>query len=343
MVTDLDLSLTNVKKEIERVKKEIKGTKDENTRLSQENLKLSREHEKLVERKKNMDAVIERSMNTYKDYVTKSIGLKLDMDKMQEAINAGKALTYILRNKSEGKVDLTFFSNPKNAINHEIFKKLRSSLLKIILIEFEDEVALVEFSSRENMKIIDGDGIETAEEIIELGKEEMKKIEEYKTIRNQYETDYEGYFTDLLEGKVKISNELSDILTKRMYIIYKKVLNRKLSEHFSTVTSTMTTTEFPMTTLIHGIPGEVMVPYDSLTKSLKENLKNFGMIDPNNKEMITISTCDALNYFTMELCDPEFGKEMRKRYRESMNRVGLTQVPIEDNQREFKLTPVGKK
>ena len=33
MVTDLDLSLTNVKKEIERVKKEIRETKDENKRL----------------------------------------------------------------------------------------------------------------------------------------------------------------------------------------------------------------------------------------------------------------------------------------------------------------------
>jgi hypothetical protein len=105
----------------------------------------------------------------------------------------------------------------------------------------------------------------------------------------------------------------------------------------------MTTTEFPMTTLIHGIPGEVMVPYDSLTKSLKENLKNFGMIDPNNKEMITIPTCDALKYFTMELCDPEFGKEMRKRYRESMDRVSRSQVPEEDDHREFKLTPLDTK
>ena len=128
-----------------------------------------------------------------------------------------------------------------------------------------------------------------------------------------------------------------------MYIIYKRVLNRKLSEHLSTVTSTMTTTEFPMTTLIHGIPGEVMVPYDSLTKSLKENLKNFGMIDPNNKEMITIPTCDALKYFTMELCDPEFGKEMRERYRESMDRVGWSQEKVEDDHREFKLTPLDTK
>ena len=193
------------------------------------------------------------------------------------------------------------------------------------------------------MKIIDGDKVKVDEEKIKLSVDAKNKIKEYNTIRNQYETDYEGYFTDLLEGKVKISKKLSDILTKRMYIIYKKVLNRKLSEHLSTVTSTMTTTEFPMTTLIHGIPGEVMVPYDTLTKSLKENLKNFGMIDPNNKEMITIPTCDALKYFTMELCDPEFGKEMRKRYRESMDRVGLTQVPVEDDQPGFKLTPIGKK
>ena len=190
------------------------------------------------------------------------------------------------------------------------------------------------------MKVINCDEIEAAEEIIELGKEEMKKIAEYNTIRNQYETDYEGYFTDLFEGKVKISKKLSDILTKRIYSIYKKVLDRKLSEQLSTVTSTMTTTEFPMTTLIHGITGEVMVPHDSLTKSLKENLKNFGMIDPNNKEMITIPTCDALNYFTMELCDPEFGKEMRKRYRESMDRVGRSQVSLQDDQPGFKLTHI---
>ena len=343
MVTDLDLSLTNVKKEIERVKKEIKKTKDENTRLSQENLKLTREHEKLVEKKKDMDAKIERSMNTNTDYVAKSIGLKLDMDKMQEAINAGKALIYILRNKSDKKVDLTFFSNPKNAINHETFKILRSSLLNIILIEFKGEVSLVEFSSREKMKIIDGDSIEAAEEIIKLGQEAINEIAEYNTIRNQYETDYEGYFTDPCEGKVKISKKLSDILRIRTDLIYKKVLNGKLSKQLTTVTHTMTTTEFPMTTLIYGIPGEVMVPYDSLTKSLKENLKNFGIIDLNNKEMITISTCDALNYFTMELCDPEFGKEMRKRYRESMDRVGRSQVPLHDDQPGFKLTPIGKK
>ena len=340
MVTDLDLSLTNVKKEIERVKKEIKETKDENTKLSQENLKLTREHEKLVEKKKDMDAKIDRSMNTNTDYVTKSISLKLEMDKMQEAINAGKALTYILSNNSDKKVDMTFFSNPKNAINRETYKKLRSSLLNIILIEFKDEVALVEFLSREKMKIIDGDRIEAAEEIIELGKEEMKKIPEYNTIRNQYATDYEGYFTDLCEGKVKISKKLSDILRMRMDSIYKKVLNRKLSEQLSTVTNTMTTTEFPMTTIIQGIPGEVMVPYDSLTKSLKENLKNFGIIAHNNKEMITISTCDALNYFTMELCDPEFGKEMRKRYRESMEKASRSHVPEEDEQPGFKLTHI---
>ena len=67
---------------------------------------------------------------------------------------------------------------------------LRSSLLNIILIELKEEVSIVEFPSREKMKIIDGDRIEAAEKIIELGKEEMKKREEYNTIRNQYETDY---------------------------------------------------------------------------------------------------------------------------------------------------------
>ena len=343
MVTDLDISLTNVRKEIERVKKEMKETKDENTRLSQENLKLTREHEKLVEKKKDIDANIDRSINTYKDYATKSINLTLEMDKMQEVINAGKALNYILRNNSEGKVDLSFFSNQKNAISNETFKKLRSSLLKIILTEFKEEVALVEFPSREKMKIIDGDSIEAAEEIIKLGQDAMKDIAEYNTIRNQYATDYEGYFTDLLEGKVKISNKLLDILMRRAYSIYKKVLDRKLSEQLTTVTSNMTTTEFPMITLIQGIPREVMVPYDSLTKSFKENLKNFGMIDPNNKKMITISTCDALKYFTMELCDPEFGTEMRKRYRDSMDRVGVSQVQAEDDQPGFKLTHIGKK
>ena len=92
MVTDLDLSLTNVKKEIERVKKEIKETKDENTRMSQETLKLTREHEKLVEKKKDMDAKIERIMNTNEDYVTKPISLRLEKDKMQETIKTGQAI-----------------------------------------------------------------------------------------------------------------------------------------------------------------------------------------------------------------------------------------------------------
>ena len=59
------------------------------------------------------------------------------------------------------------FSNTSNKIkDQETYKMLRPHVLRAFLEEFKEEVPLVEFSSREKMKIIDGDSIERAEEII---------------------------------------------------------------------------------------------------------------------------------------------------------------------------------
>jgi hypothetical protein len=114
------------------------------------------------------------------------------------------------------------------------------------------------------MKIINGDEVEAAEAKIELGKEAIKKIKEFNRINNQYSKDYEGFFTDLLEGKAKISRELSEILKRSMASIYRKVTENKLSSLLSDLTSSLLTTKFPMHAIVNGIPEVVMVPYDPI-------------------------------------------------------------------------------
>lgn len=81
----------------------------------------------------------------------------------------------------------------------------------------------MEFPSRKTIKIIDGVRIGAAEEIIKLGEDAVNKIAKYNTIRNQYATDYEGYFTDLCEGKVKISKEFSEKLIRQMNSVYMNI------------------------------------------------------------------------------------------------------------------------
>lgn len=125
-------------------------------------------------------------------------------------------------------------------------------------------LSIMEFRSRGKMKIINGDEVEAAEAKIELGKEAIKKIKEFNRINNQYSKDYEGFFTDLLEGKAKISRELSEILKRSMASIYRKVTENKLSSLLSDLTSSLLTTKFPMHAIVNGIPEVVMVPYDPI-------------------------------------------------------------------------------
>ncbi len=204
-------------------------------------------------------------------------------------------------------------------------------------------LSIMEFRSRGKMKIINGDEVEAAEAKIELGKEAIKKIKEFNRINNQYSKDYEGFFTDLLEGKAKISRELSEILKRSMASIYRKVTENKLSSLLSDLTSSLLTTKFPMHAIVNGIPEVVMVPYDILAKAIRDYEKKFTISGKHYNEMIEIATCDALKYYTLESSIPEFGNRMRKRFRESMDRAGGMHVPSESDQPGFKLTPLDQK
>ena len=321
IVSDIDNELKKVKNDILQKRNINFELEKSNKELSQQVLEIGKQVEELKKKKSELDNVIDAKMARSSDLNIDSTKLRMEMEKMRNYVEAGKSIQYFLRYKGKYNVDLSFFTQPRNMISKESeYKYSLHCLLDLISTEFKGEFAIVEYKSRNTMKIVDGDEYERAMASILNG--EVKDILHRHTVRilNMYGNNIGALLTDVLEGNKRVKS-ISHVLKKIVDSTIKNAVEKKLSEVIDSLQDNRMIPKFPVLTEVNGKLYVALVSYSAISKSLIKHMDTVkGDLD-EGEENVIVRMCDAVKFLALHSMHSRVDEDLRTQFRESLDKA----------------------
>ncbi len=316
--SNLAMSFSELEKVTKRKRMEIKDMKGKIEEMKQEKSELSKEKDELIKENEKIKAYKERNMKSNSEYITETIKTKMKIKENQTQIDSGMAIAALLRSDKRVNLDLSYFNSSSPLVSNEDYKKAREKMLEFILYELRHEIAIVKFTSRGMIKIIDGDEYEKAIQVNADADWTNFKLDRANKIINDYGNDIKSLIKDALDGKENlgdISKEFSSIIENAV----KTFVNEKLSSSMDKPRNDLRADVFPVKTEINGELINVMISFSSMSASLRRNLEYVKATVYGSERTLSIPICEALRFLTMELIDNTIDSNMRTEFRNSIN------------------------
>ncbi len=316
--SNLAMSFSELEKIIKRKRMEIKDMKGKIEEMKQEKSELSKEKDELIKENEKIKAYKERNMKSNSEYITETIKTKMKIKENQTQIDSGMAIAALLKSDKRVNLDLSYFNSSSPLVSNEDYKKAREKMLEFILYELRHEIAIVKFTSRGMMKIIDGDEYEKAIQVNADADWTNFKLDRANKIINDYGNDIKSLIKDAMDGKENlgdISKEFSSIIENAV----KTFVNEKLSSSMDKPRNDLRADVFPVKTEIDGELVNVMISFISMSASLRRNLEYVKATVYGSERTLSIPICEALRFLTMELIDNTIDSKMRTEFRNSIN------------------------
>ena len=316
--SNLAMSFSELEKVIKRKRMEIKDMKGKIEEMKQEKSELSKEKDELIKENEKIKAYKERNMKSNSEYITETIKTKMKIEENQTQIDGGMAIAALLRSDKRVNLDLSYFNSSSPLVSNEDYKKAREKMLEFILYELRHEIAIVKFTSRGMMKIVEGDEYEKAIQVNADADWVNFKLDRANKIINDYGNDIKSLIKDAMDGKENlgdISKEFSSIIENAV----KTFVNEKLSSSMDKPRNDLRADVFPVKTEIDGELVNVMISFISMSASLRRNLEYVKATVYGSERTLSIPICEALRFLTMELIDNTIDSKMRTEFRNSIN------------------------
>ena len=316
--SNLAMSFSELEKVIKRKRMEIKDMKGKIEEMKQEKSELSKEKDELIKENEKIEAYKERNMKANSEYITETIKTKMKIKENQTQIDGGMAIAALLRSDKRVNLDLSYFNSSSPLVSNEDYKKAREKMLEFILYELRHEIAIIKFTSRGMMKIVDGDEYEKAIQVNADADWINYKLDIANKIINDYGNDIKSLIKDALDGKENlgdISKEFSSIIENAV----KTFVNEKLSSSMDKPRNDLRADVFPVKTEINGELINVMISFSSMSASLRRDLEYVKATVYGSERTLSIPICEALRFLTMELIDNTIDSNMRTEFRNSIN------------------------
>ena len=316
--SNLAMNFSELEKIIKRKRMEIKDMKGKIEEMKQEKSELSKEKDELIKENEKIEAYKERNMKANSEYITETIKTKMKIKENQTQIDGGMAIAALLKSDKRVNLDLSYFNSSSPLVSNEDYKKAREKMLEFILYELRHEIAIVKFTSRGMMKIVEGDEYEKAIQVNADADWINYKLDRANKIINDYGNDIKSLIKDALDGKENlgdISKEFSSIIENAV----KTFVNEKLSSSMDKPRNDLRADVFPVKTEINGELINVMISFRSMSASLRRNLEYVKATVYGSERTLSIPICEALRFLTMELIDNTIDSKMRTEFRNSIN------------------------
>jgi len=316
--SNLAMSFSELEKIIKRKRMEIKDMKGKIEEMKQEKSELSKEKDELIKENEKIKAYKERNMKSNSEYITETIKTKMKIKENQTQIDGGMAIAALLKSDKRVNLDLSYFNSSSPLVSNEDYKKAREKMLEFILYELRHEIAIVKFTSRGMMKIVEGDEYEKAIQVNADADWVNFKLDRANKIINDYGNDIKSLIKDAMDGKENlgdISKEFSSIIENAV----KTFVNEKLSSSMDKPRNDLRADVFPVKTEIDGELVNVMISFISMSASLRRNLEYVKATVYGSERTLSIPICEALRFLTMELIDNTIDSKMRTEFRNSIN------------------------
>ncbi len=316
--SNLAMSFSELEKVTKRKRMEIKDMKGKIEEMKQEKSELSKEKDELIKENEKIKAYKERNMKSNSEYITETIKTKMKIKENQTQIDGGMAIAALLKSDKRVNLDLSYFNSSSPLVSNEDYKKAREKMLEFILYELRHEIAIVKFTSRGMMKIVEGDEYEKAIQVNADADWVNFKLDRANKIINDYGNDIKSLIKDAMDGKENlgdISKEFSSIIENAV----KTFVNEKLSSSMDKPRNDLRADVFPVKTEIDGELVNVMISFISMSASLRRNLEYVKATVYGSERTLSIPICEALRFLTMELIDNTIDSKMRTEFRNSIN------------------------
>ena len=316
--SNLAMSFSELEKVIKRKRMEIKDMKGKIEGIKQEKSELSKEKDELIKENEKIKAYRDRNMKSNSEYITETIKTKMKIEENQTQIDGGMAIAALLKSDKRVNLDLSYFNSSSPLVSNEDYKKAREKMLEFILYELRHEIAIVKFTSRGMMKIVEGDEYEKAIQVNADADWVNFKLDRANKIINDYGNDIKSLIKDAMDGKENlgdISKEFSSIIENAV----KTFVNEKLSSSMDKPRNDLRADVFPVKTEIDGELVNVMISFISMSASLRRNLEYVKATVYGSERTLSIPICEALRFLTMELIDNTIDSKMRTEFRNSIN------------------------
>ena len=316
--SNLAMNFSELEKIIKRKRMEIKDMKGKIEEMKQEKSELSKEKDELIKENEKIKAYKERNMKSNSEYITETIKTKMKIEENQTQIDGGMAIAALLKSDKRVNLDLSYFNSSSPLVSNEDYKKAREKMLEFILYELRHEIAIVKFTSRGMMKIVEGDEYEKAIQVNADADWVNFKLDRANKIINDYGNDIKSLIKDAMDGKENlgdISKEFSSIIENAV----KTFVNEKLSSSMDKPRNDLRADVFPVKTEIDGELVNVMISFISMSASLRRNLEYVKATVYGSERTLSIPICEALRFLTMELIDNTIDSKMRTEFRNSIN------------------------
>ena len=316
--SNLAMNFSELEKIIKRKRMEIKDMKGKIEEMKQEKSELSKEKDELIKENEKIKAYKERNMKSNSEYITETIKTKMKIKENQTQIDGGMAIAALLKSDKRVNLDLSYFNSSSPLVSNEDYKKAREKMLEFILYELRHEIAIVKFTSRGMMKIVEGDEYEKAIQVNADADWVNFKLDRANKIINDYGNDIKSLIKDAMDGKENlgdISKEFSSIIENAV----KTFVNEKLSSSMDKPRNDLRADVFPVKTEIDGELVNVMISFISMSASLRRNLEYVKATVYGSERTLSIPICEALRFLTMELIDNTIDSKMRTEFRNSIN------------------------
>ena len=219
---------------------------------------------------------------------------------------------------------------------------LRSSFFESVIELSKGEIAIIEYTDKKTMKIIDGREYENAQEVIKKAKQVEIQKEEIEKMINMYSQDHQSFIEDVFTGKADISLKFSAFFIKKFEAVMNENINKTLHQILNSFSRTHFGDSLPVEIQLNGKVETGSIKYHSVINALLNNDRSVTVEIPENSSKVEVSICRAVKFLLMDILDEEKGNETRTKLREiySLSKTTKAVRDVANAISSFTISPV---
>ncbi|WMT49138.1 MAG: hypothetical protein RE472_08730 [Thermoplasmatales archaeon] len=270
----------------------------------------------LEDRKSKLEGEIKQESLILENIKEEQKAIEKQRKEAEQYVLVGSAILDFIKGDDIGESLYEIFNLSGLVESHESeIKMLRSSFFESIIELSNGEIAIIEYTDKKTMKIIDGREYENAQEVIKKAKQVENQKEEIEKMMNMYGHDHQSFIEDVFTGKADISLKFSAFFIKKFEAVMNENINKTLHQILNSFSRTHFGDSLPVEIQLNGKVETGSIKYHSVIDALLNNDRSVTVEIPENSSKVEVPICRAVKFLLMDILDEEKGNETRTKLR----------------------------
>jgi predicted nucleic acid-binding Zn-ribbon protein len=297
----------------------------------------------LENRKSKLEGEIKQESQILENIKEEQKAIEKQRKEAEQYVLVGSAILDFIKGDDIGESLYEIFNLSGLVESHESeIKMLRSSFFESVIELSKGEIAIIEYTDKKTMKIIDGREYENAQEVIKKAKQVEIQKEEIEKMINMYGHDHQSFIEDVFTGKADISLKFSAFFIKKFESVMNENINKTLQKILNSFSRTNFGDRLPVEIQLNGKIETGSIKYHSVIDALLNNDRSVTVEIPENSSKVEVPICRAIKFLLMDILDEEKGNVTRTKLRKiySLSKTTKAVRDVANAISSFTISPV---